>query len=119
MFPYCHERDSPTMANKNGRNEMRYLFTIASRGTYYKEFMNHADGPQGIVLMPALQAEHAVRLGDRLELRRPDGRKITTSVHGFFTDVLQQSHIRLNDEFSLDEVPRGTEVWVADKGDLL
>jgi hypothetical protein len=94
---------------------MRHLFTASGRGTYYKEFMNHADGPQGIVLLPALPADHGVRPGDRLELRRPDGTKMTTSVHGFFTDVLRQSHIVLNDVLSPGEVPRGTEVWVADK----
>jgi hypothetical protein len=97
---------------------MRYLFTVTYRGAYYREFCNHANGPEGVVLGPPLPEGHSVRVGDRLELRRPDGTLVKTTVYAFFQTLLRQEHIRLSGLLFLNDVPRDTEVWAVEDGDV-
>jgi hypothetical protein len=77
----------------------------------------------GVLLAPGVTADDGWRLniGDALELRRPDGTVLHTSIAGFYhfsrrskdepptLDLLLPKHICKND------VPPGTEVWLREK----
>jgi hypothetical protein len=82
------------------------LFKVIARGT-----VNTREG-RVMALFPALTAEQVgcVRLGDVIELLRPDGTLIGTRVRGLFQTMLGP-HIVLGRMLLMHEVPRGTEVW--------
>jgi hypothetical protein len=54
-----------------------------------------------------------LKQGDQLELRRPDGTTLITTLHSF--DFLVPSHgkvgLCLNKPLTKDEIPVGTEIW--------
>jgi len=70
---------------------------------------------RGLVLQPGLSSETGVRAGERLELRRPDGSTVKTSLVAVellcgpgkpCTWVLMLPH-----ELTDEAVPAGTEIW--------
>jgi hypothetical protein len=73
-------------------------------------------GPDGPVLVPGLKHtghDDGVRVGDRIELRRPDGSVLVTRIHGInFPTPSKGFHpISLPGSVDKDDVPVGTEVW--------
>ncbi|HZQ17618.1 MAG TPA: hypothetical protein VFA90_02770 [Terriglobales bacterium] len=58
-----------------------------------------------------------VKAGDRLELRRPDGTTIHTTLYGFdraSSPVRGQWGLSVNKPLTRADIPIGTEVWKAD-----
>jgi hypothetical protein len=98
---------------------VRFLFTISGRAQCYKFFLDHSDGPWGIILYPSLEPGQ-VSVGDRLELRRPDGTTVKTSVEALFLTrpYSDKVEIKLSRLIFLHEVPRGTDVWVLEDEDV-
>jgi hypothetical protein len=88
-----------------------YLFTVSEV---------FAPKNRGLVLMPGVSVHHGptVRVGDTVELRRPDGQTLTSVIQGYehvnplpplvnySVAILVRSGLVEND------VPVGTEVWL-------
>lgn len=66
---------------------------------------------------PALSHEvidrERLKRGDNLEMRRPDGTSITTTLHSL--DFLRPSHgkcgLCVNKPLTKSDIPAGTEIW--------
>jgi hypothetical protein len=74
---------------------------------------------RGIVISPGLvpQGDERFRLGDRLELHRPDGSVIVTKIEGwdlFHRGPNGEIEVLLEKSITKDQVPIGTEVWSVD-----
>jgi hypothetical protein len=72
----------------------------------------------GLYLLPGLPKKafpHAVHLGDSIELRRPDGSRISTRILSIeHTVPLKGPHpdpLMIPSTFQESDVPIGTEVW--------
>lgn len=76
---------------------------------------------RGCVLVPGPSAEpgaQAVQVGDRIRLRKPDGHSVETVIRGL--EMLGRrprpeiitAPILLPREFTKEDVPKGTEVWL-------
>jgi len=88
----------------------RRLFTVEDR--FY------IDG-RGLIPVPGIVPEHGerYRVGDPIELRRPDGSVLRTRIGGIemINPTPQRSDtIILLRECTKDDVPVGTEVWSVD-----
>jgi hypothetical protein len=75
---------------------------------------------RGLVVVPGIipRADEAVRIGDPLLLKRPDGTSVTTAIGGM--DIFTTPTPRLNipillEDLDKDDVPVGTEVWSVDR----
>jgi len=70
-----------------------------------------------IALFPGLPRElpSTIRVGDKIELRRPDGARITTTIAGIEHAKMikggSQWPLRLPDTVKSDDVSEGTQVW--------
>jgi hypothetical protein len=64
-----------------------------------------------VVLLPSNS-----RFGESIELRRPDGGRITTRFNGFghLPATSQQKCFLLPAALHLEDVPNGTEIWSVD-----
>jgi len=93
-----------------------YLFTVSEV---------FAPKNHGLVLMPGVSVHHGpgVRVGDTIELRRPDGQTLTSVIKGYeqpspppilvnpsITDY--SVGIMLHAGLTENDVPAGTEVWL-------
>jgi hypothetical protein len=72
----------------------------------------------GLYLLPGLPKQafpHAVRLGDAVELRRPDGSRISTTIlsieHTVPPTGPHPEPLMIPSTFQESDVPIGTEVW--------
>jgi hypothetical protein len=76
---------------------------------------------RGVVMLPGIvpQGNERVRVGDSLQLRRPDGTAVRTSIAGLeFTNPMPANHalaVVLPTQLTKDDVPVGTEVWSISK----
>ncbi len=76
------------------------------------EIRNH-----GVVILPGIvpQGYQRFRVGDSLELRRPDGTAVITSIVGLeFMNPMPANHalaVVLPTQLTKVDVPVGTEVW--------
>ena len=70
-----------------------------------------------ILLFPGLprDLQRTIRVGDQIELRRPDGTRVSTTLagieHARMLNRISQWPLRLPDSISKTDVPVGTEVW--------
>jgi len=74
-------------------------------------------GRDGTILAPGVPAHFKVAVGASIELRRPDGSRLATTIIGieFFSDPPNPKPERPIMVRALqDQVPVGTEVWLSD-----
>ena len=78
------------------------IFTVA--GTYTIE-------GRGIVAVASAWGAGTARIGDRVELRRPDGSTLHSIVGGI---TYPQKELLLSGKLQRADVPVGTEIWTGD-----
>ena len=69
---------------------------------------------RGVVLIPGIPQEggRSVKVGDALEIRQPDGRRIITRVAGIeMGSRIRSAPILLPRDLQKDDVPVGSELW--------
>jgi hypothetical protein len=72
---------------------------------------------RGVVVLPGIvpQGDERFRVGDTVELRKPDRTNIVTRIGGLeFMSPMPANHaisVLLPNELTKDDVPVGTEVW--------
>ena len=79
---------------------MEYLFTVEN--VFWIS-------DRGVVVISGLRTKIA-RIGDRLQLIRPDKSTIETKIRGL--EFLENWGVLLGDELKKEDVPIGTEVWL-------
>ena len=88
----------------------RHLFTVEDA---------FAIRQRGVIVVPGITPEdgEVFRIGDPLELRRPDGTRRRTTIAGIEMfgrrDLTAPVPILLPKDITKDDVPIGTEVWSA------
>lgn len=85
----------------------RHLFTVEDRFVIRQ---------RGMIITPGVvpQAEELFRVGDPLELRRPDGTSLRVTLAGFTFAIpgpKNEVYFILPAEVTKSEVPVGSEVW--------
>jgi hypothetical protein len=74
-------------------------------------------GRKPVMLFPGLPRElpRRISVGDKIELRRPDGTCTSTIIagieHARMLDGKSQRPLRLPESIGVNDVPVGTEVW--------
>lgn len=71
---------------------------------------------RGLVLTPGIQNKMA-KVGDQIKIITPDNKSIETTIRGLSLDEFRSVYIGNN--FSKEDVPIGSEVWLNKKYSLL
>lgn len=73
-------------------------------------------GRDGAILTPGFPVRLKVAAGAAIELRRPDGSRLATTIKGIEMCCPNPKHaVPILIPLPQDQVPVGTEVWLSDK----
>lgn len=88
---------------------MKLLFVV-------EDVFEFQDGTVHLVPLVAIPTLKGMKAGDALELRRPDGTAIRTTLFGFDqpSPMRGQLGLSVNKPLTKADIPVGTEIWKAD-----